>query len=441
MHASQLFRIFWPRAHDGDVLRTTRERLLTSLSTIVGVLAVGTAALSYSGMVDDYPVQTYVGLFGPMLFLLAPVALHLTGRLQLIAGILLTLVFAQIMLPALTIGGAANPVILYLTGLPVLTTFLINYRAGLVVAALVIVSIAVMYFLREMLPGLPGGFDEARAAHWNTITLCILITAISAFAAIFQSEMHKANRRLDTARQAANAGNAAKSQFLANMSHEIRTPMNGILGMVALLRASKLDDMQASQLEIIERSSEMLLALLNDVLDMSKIESGEISIESVPFELRKVVDNARDLHGLLAEAKGLALRIDLPPDLDTAFIGDPLRLSQILNNLLSNAIKFTREGYIELAVSERRGQVVFAVKDSGIGIAPDQAERLFLPFTQADSSTTRKYGGSGLGLTISRRLCRLMGGDLTLTSAPGQGALFEARLPLRRARKSDAAAA
>jgi signal transduction histidine kinase len=440
MHASQIFRIFWPRAHDGDVLRTTRERLLAALSTCLGILAITTAAISYADMVDEFPLQTYVGLFGPVLFLIAPVALHLTGRIQLISGIVLTLVYVLIMLPAITIGGAANPVILYLTGVPILTTFLVNARAGIFSAAVVITSVVALYLLGGALPGLPDGFNQARAAHWNAITLTVLITAISAFVVIFQSEMQKANRRLETARQAANAGNAAKSQFLANMSHEIRTPMNGILGMAALLRNSDLNETQTSQVEIIERSSEMLLALLNDVLDMSKIESGELSIEHVPFSLRRVVDNARDLHGLLADAKGLKLHIDLPRDLDATFVGDPLRLSQVLNNLLSNAIKFTSEGEVELSVRAKRGHIVFAVRDSGIGIAPDQAERLFLPFTQADSSTTRKYGGSGLGLTISRRLCRLMGGDLTLSSSPGRGALFEARLPLRRAGLLDAVA-
>ncbi|WP_420434248.1 sensor histidine kinase [Hyphobacterium sp.] len=441
MRRLQLFRIFWPHAHDGDVLRTTRERLLAAMSTILGILAITTTVVSFSEMVGDYPVQTYIGLFGPVLFLLAPVALHLTGRIQLISGLVLTLVYVLIMLPAATIGGAANPVILYLTGLPILATFLINARAGIVGAALVIVSVIGMYFAQDALPRLPGGFDEARAANWNTITLCVLITAISAFVVIFQSEMQSANRRLDSARKAAHAGNAAKSQFLANMSHEIRTPMNGILGMIALLRSSKLDETQASQIEIIERSSEMLLALLNDVLDMSKIESGEVTIEQVPFELRNVVDNARDLHGLIAEAKGLTLRVDLPRALNATYIGDPLRLGQILNNLLSNAIKFTSDGEVALAVRARRGNIVFAVKDSGIGISPDQAERLFLPFTQADSTTTRKYGGSGLGLAISRRLCRLMGGELTLSSSPGRGALFEARLPLRRAGMFDAAVA
>lgn len=440
MLLAQLRQIYWPIDPSADILRTARLRLLAVLSTALGALGCFTGAVSYPTTIEAYPVQTWVGLLGPLALLLAPFAMFWTGQLKLVGAAVITLVFGLILFPAVSMGGAANPVILYLTGLPILATFLIGYRAGIAAGALTIGSLVGLYVLRGALPGLPDGFDEALAAQWNTITLSILIVAISLFVVIFHREMARANRELDTARMAANAGSAAKSEFVANMSHEIRTPMNGILGMAALLQNSELNDAQRSQVEIIERSGEMLLALLNDVLDLAKIEAGELQIESIPFSLRRVLNNLAGLHGLMAEAKGLIFHLDIPAEMGDEYIGDPLRLNQILNNLLSNAVKFTQEGSVTLSARQNADGLVFTVKDSGVGIDPAELERLFQPFTQADVSTTRRHGGTGLGLPICRKLSRLLGGTIEVESFPDEGSAFILRLPFPPAEPARAAA-
>ncbi|GJL98070.1 MAG: hypothetical protein DHS20C06_18870 [Hyphobacterium sp.] len=426
------WQMYWPESRADDVLRTARERLLVALSLSTGILGVIAAAISFDTSIESHPVQTMIGVVGPLMCLAAPPALYFSGRLRLIASLVVTHLFILVAIPALSLGGAANPVILYLAGLPVLATFLIGYRAGLVSAVAIVSTLAALLWFREALPGLPNGFNEAMAAQWNTITLSFLVISIALFAAVFQREMGKANTHLNKARLAATAGNAAKSQFLANMSHEIRTPLNGILGMAALMKKSDLTEAQIGQAEIIEKSGEMLLTLLNDILDMSKIEAGEVQIEKIEFDLGDVIETVMSLHGLTAEAKGLRVATDIPEQAYGTFIGDPLRVSQILNNLMSNAVKFTSSGRIRFSVTVSNASVEFIVKDSGIGIEPEKLDRLFEPFTQADASTTRLHGGTGLGLSISRQLCKIMGGELSATSTPGEGSIFAATLPLRQ---------
>ena len=432
MGLSQLRHIFWPASDPQDVLGTARRRLLAVLSTAMGILGSLPALAAFNSTVADYPLQTYVGLFGPMLCLAAPFALFWTGRLKLVSAFVLSLGYLLILIPAATMGGSANPVILYYAALPILATFLIGYRTGAIAAVLTIGTIAALYYLRPYLPGLPAGFDETVAARWNMITLSLLVVTVSLVMAVFHREMDKANHQLDTARQAANAGNVAKSQFLANMSHEIRTPMNGILGMAALMRSSDLSDAQRGQVEIIEKSGEMLLTLLDDILDMSKIEAGELQVENISFDLAEIIETVVSLHSLSAEAKGVNFTTDLPEQVYGQFTGDPLRTSQVMNNLVSNAVKFTSKGQVRLSVLVAPESVEFIVQDTGIGISPEKLARLFEPFTQADASTTRIHGGTGLGLSISRQLCDLMGGELNASSVPGVGSRFVARLPLRR---------
>ncbi len=254
-----------------------------------------------------------------------------------------------------------------------------------------------------------------------------LLYAITAFTDI--SESRRKEAELTDSRQRAEAASRAKSEFLANMSHEIRTPMNAIIGLNHLLLKSELAPKQLEFVQKMQNAAQSLLKLINDILDFSKIEAGKLPLEKIPFDLRHSLSNLVNLLGLRAQERNLELRIQLEPDLPVALIGDPLRLEQVLINLVGNGIKFTEQGTVTvqvalLSANDEDVSLRFSVSDTGIGIPKEQQEQLFQVFAQADSSTTRKYGGSGLGLSISKRLVELMGGRISFRSEDATGSEF-----------------
>jgi signal transduction histidine kinase/CheY-like chemotaxis protein len=246
------------------------------------------------------------------------------------------------------------------------------------------------------------------------------------------TERKKVEDALIAAKEEAEGATKAKSAFLATMSHEIRTPLNGVLGMAQAMEGDTLTPMQRERLNVIRQSGETLLAILNDVLDLSKIEAGKLELDESEFDLQDLARGAYAAFTAVAAKKGVGFALSIDKPARGVFRGDSTRVRQILYNLVSNAIKFTEDGDVRVRVSRRAGQLVLSVRDSGIGIAPEALKRLFSKFEQADSTTTRRYGGTGLGLAICRELAELMGGSIEAQSTPGEGSTFTARLPLER---------
>jgi signal transduction histidine kinase len=271
---------------------------------------------------------------------------------------------------------------------------------------------------------------EASAVRAQRGVIALVLLQLAGIVAVVFLQRRGA-RKLRAAQARAEAANGAKSAFLATMSHEIRTPLNGVLGMAQAMAADGLSARQAERLAVIRQSGESLLAILNDVLDLSKIEAGKLVIEEVEFDLGELARGAHSAFTAIANKKGLSFGLDLE-GARGRYRGDPSRIRQILYNLISNALKFTEQGEIRVKGSYSDGRLQLEVRDTGMGIAPENLARLFHKFDQLDSSTTRRFGGTGLGLAICWELAQLMGGDITVRSEVGRGTAFTVSLPITR---------
>lgn len=270
----------------------------------------------------------------------------------------------------------------------------------------------------------------------------LLSVVISYVATQYRRSAFKMEKKLEQARQEAEAANSAKSTFLATMSHEVRTPLNGILGLVTLLKDSKLDKKQKDYVETVKYSGETLLTILNDILDFSKMEAGKFEIEDIKFNLDRLIRSVVTLMKSRADEKNLVLDYKISGDIPPYIKSDPTRIRQVLLNLIGNAVKFTDQGFVHIHVTslgrnDSRLTLKFEVSDTGIGIPEEAQKNLFQEFVQADSSTSRKYGGTGLGLAICKKIVGLMSGEIGIASREGEGSTFWFELPVEVASQSD----
>ena len=284
---------------------------------------------------------------------------------------------------------------------------------------------------------------QAQSRHllWVEVSLFLLVVVLGSLAVwVFLLNIKRANRQLalalsatESARDAAEHASHAKSEFVSRMSHELRTPLNAILGFAELLEAEQLSASQQNYVGLINSSGKHLMDLINAVLDHAKIESGSLTLENIAYDFADTIEYVNTIVAPRASAKGLSYVTSISPALPRRVMGDPTRLRQVLINLLINAIKFTENGSVEMRVAAEDGQLHFSVRDSGIGMDAEALDRLFKPFSQADDSVTRKFGGTGLGLVISRELIEAMGGTIQVESAPGAGTCFWFWLPFTEA--------
>ncbi|MBR9826690.1 MAG: response regulator [Alphaproteobacteria bacterium] len=425
-----------PRVDFHDAVRHRIAFAFTSALAVVALINAVLLALSE----QSRPFMMELGLAGCLFALLLLAALIRYKRPNLIIAldaIILILVFAG---SAWGNRGAFPPATLYLPGILMGIHMAWGWRASL--AALVpfgaflgavlfygeqFADTALAYDAQRYLPLL--SIAAAMSALWIIFLGSLLRTANDEAA----QELQSTNDELANMVEKAESASQAKSEFLANMGHEIRTPLNGVLGMAnVLLHDDDLNADQKRRLELINESGETLLELLNDILDLSKIEAGALELDRIGFDLRELLTSVSDTWRVQAEAKGLAFALDLDGLRVDAIEGDPVRLRQVLNNLIGNAVKFTAHGEIIVrAVQEENDAQVLtrlAISDTGIGIPPEKQATIFESFSQADASIQRRYGGTGLGLAISHRLAGKMGGTLKLKSQLGTGSTFSLSL-------------
>src|SRR3989475_1927801 len=432
-----------------DLARLLQERLVheSRLGVWVHPILIGViAALAW----PDAPHDLLLGWAGAVVFtaLVRAAWLFIAPR-RLTVRAVRTGVRATVTLLAITWGvGAA----LVLPVVPFETTALVLViLAGLIASALTTLA-ADPLSIRGFLAGiaLPVFVSLAMSERSHNLAAAIVVAVFTLGMAIVARRAHitlvdhlrvtarlavseetakRAESVMRDARDLAERTARARSAFLANMSHEIRTPMNAVLGFVELILDTELSTEQRRALELVRSSSEALLMILNDILDYSKIEADHLELEAIPFDVSKVVHATASLLAVRAREKHLELLADVTPEVPRAVRGDPTRLRQVLMNLIGNAIKFTEQGEVVVSVTTALAaddivQLRFAIRDTGIGIAPEHVDAVFREFTQADSTMTRRYGGTGLGLAISQRLVRLMGGEIALTSQLGRGSEF-----------------
>ena len=418
---------YWPVSDGQNRMDVASQRLLTVFCLLAGFSGLCVNIIN-TRFLPDYAAEVGCGFAVSILLLVAPYLINGRPNFKARVRVVGLVVVGCLGLLSLINGDLVNVCNLGLV--PAVLTFclVLGMSDGLLIAIFSIGVYLITYFMTRA-----GGAEAALDTMLAGFILCQLFVFVSA--AFFRSNMMGAVKALAAEKAKAEKANQAKSQFLANMSHEIRTPLNGVLGMTAVLALSKLDERQRKAVEVIRMSGDHLLSTLNDILDLAKIDAGQMDVETVEFVLGDVAEQIESLYAPQAEKSGLSfsLRYEQGVSGKSLRIGDPTRLSQIVHNLVSNALKFTRKGGVRLsfAQDEKAEELILRVRDTGCGMTSEQLERVFLPFTQADASTSREYGGTGLGLSIVKRLLEVMKGRIEVESEPDVGTLFTVYLPFR----------
>lgn len=414
--------LYWPPIEDGNNLQAARKRLLIVFCILSSVGSILPVVFKYIGLADPTPTQIGVALLGCLYYQFCPLLIAKRINTSLLAYIFVGSAFISASLKATQTGGILSTNAASLLAILAGGALILGWRkASVIFAATIIAYILLFEFIN-------AGTPTHDASKRMLVALIVTSIFIMAFTSVFQNEIKAANESLYEARTAAEAATKSKGRFLANMSHEIRTPMNGVLGMSELLLRSELNEKQKMFAEAIHNSGLALLTIINDILDFSRIEEGKLDLEAEPFNLSASIDDVTTLLGVSARSKSVDLMVRYRPDAPKWVIGDASRLRQAMMNLAGNAVKFTSEGSVTIDVScttrDNIASFRISVTDTGVGIPADRLEAIFTQFTQAESSTTRKYGGTGLGLPITRRLVEAMGGKVRVQSELFRGSTF-----------------
>ena len=434
MKTPKVSHFFWPPVIDGDYLDAARRRCLLLLCLVAAGAGLFSGIQNFAISWNTYPLQTLISVIAPLAFLACPLLIAATNNVRIVAMFYLVLTFIAMVSVAFIAGGMFSRSTLFMLPWAILTALFLGWREGIVAAVMVFGAYIALFLNQAMIAPSVYDLNTYAISEWLFVGLTLSLIVMATGAIVFQREMEIAALKLADSIKQAEAANKAKSDFLATMSHEIRTPMNGVMGMAELLEETELDARQSVYVETISSSATSLLSIINDILDISKIEAGGLTLHDEAFAVRDIVDQVKTLFVPRCRQKGLELALTFEGEFPEAVLADRNRLRQILINLVGNAVKFTHQGEVYLRVGSQlqgdRAALTFTVKDTGIGIPADKLALIFEKFEQGEASTTRRFDGSGLGLAIARDLARAMGGDIMVQSAPADGSIFTLSLSL-----------